>query len=354
MEAHKIIITDPDYTVKWREHKLMTQAVALKLIAAGLQRRGERMSVCSDVVRYKYCRDCGCWHVDGALLCRDRLCPTCNWRLSLRRYAIMQRAVAPLLRDGMAWGLITLTVRNVWPDELGRTIDRLMDCWHRVCQRRDMRATLGWARGIELTYNRETGQVHPHLHILACWAPGQDRGPGLANAWLEVVGRAGLVAVAEAQHAAVLRPEPSDDGRPDMTKAILETYKYAIKGSDLLDMPARTLRVVAQHWGGRRLMALGGVMRSAVADLDADDPAIEPVQACRSCGSAALDTYIARWSMGESAYKIIQLAQEAAKDQAEAVGPPDPDAPVRLHTVNGDMILYPSGVVVSGGAPLGL
>lgn len=350
------VVKTPDLTANWTGHKRQAQVIALQLAAAGLIKRSERMAVCSDIITYRYCRACDSWHVDRANLCRDRLCPTCNWRLSLQRYATMQRIVAPLVPRGLTWALVTLTVRNCPPPALAATVDALMACWHRALSRKDMRAAVGWARGLELTYNADAGTLHPHMHILVVWPPETDRSKSLINAWLELTRAAGLTASVQAQHAAVL----GAPGTEDVTRDILETYKYSIKGSDVLRMPVGVLKEVARHWGGRRLMALGGCLKtSAAAERAVDDIQDTPVTACRSCGSPVLDRYIARWSMGEQAYKVLELhtkypevygsiTPDAAgtEDPAPAAGEREqrpPDMPVLLNTVNGKILMYPGG-----------
>lgn len=354
--SHANVKTDDqaDVTRRWRQHKHNAQIIALRLMDAGYQARGERMSVCSDIIKYRYCQACDTWHVERANLCRDRLCPTCQWRLALRRYAVMQQAVRPMVQDGLSWALITLTVRNCWAADLGTTIDTIMQCWHRVLQRKDMRKCVGWARSLELTYNADSGQVHPHMHVLAAWADGVDHGPSLRRAWLDTTCKAGLITDASAQHSAELRPDGADG---NITHAILETYKYSIKGSDLLDMPTSTLREVAQHWGGRRLMALGGLLRTAAgaAADDLDTPDDTPLSVCRTCGNATLDQYIARWSMGDNTYRMIRLHDtrpaglpdlQVQQQQPQGAGADrPPDMPVLIHTINGDMIMYPGGAV---------
>ncbi len=356
------LVKAPDMTAKWQQHKRQAQVIALQLAAAGLIKRGERMAVCSDIITYRYCRACDSWHVDRANLCRDRLCPTCNWRLSLQRYATMQRIVAPLVPRGLTWALITLTVRNCPPPALAATVDALMSCWHRALARKDMRAALGWARGLELTYNADAGTLHPHMHILVAWPPDQDRSKSLISAWMELTAAAGLTASVQAQHAAVL----GAPGTEDVTRDILETYKYSIKGSDVLRMPVGVLKEVARHWGGRRLMALGGCLKTAAAEREVEDIQYTPVTVCRSCGSPVLDRYIARWSMGEQAYKIMELHQVypnvygSIVPDASGAGTDDqkhmqacasagereqrpPDMPVLLNTVNGRILMYPGG-----------
>ena len=353
-------VKSPDITEKWAWHKRQSQVIALQLAAAGYGKRADRMAVCSDVVTYRYCRACDSWHVERANLCRDRLCSTCNWRLSLQRYALMQRVVHPLVPKGLTWCLVTLTVQNCLPAELAATINKMMACWHRALQRTDMRAAVGWARGLELTYNAEEHTLHPHMHILVAWPPSVERSKGLIKSWMELTTRAGLVVDIKAQHSAVIG-DASGATAGDLTKEILETYKYSIKGSDILEMPVGTLRQVAQQWGGRRLMALGGLLKTSAADERAlDDVQDQPISACRSCGSVELDRYLARWSMGEQVYKIMELRRIApdlyppssdisASAAASLFGAADAaprereDLPVLLNTINGRILMYPGG-----------
>ena len=350
-----VIVKDASVADRWADHKRMAAAVALQLVAAGFHSRGERMSVCSDVVTYRYCPACDTWHVDRANLCRDRLCPICNWRLSLQRYAMMQDVVRPMIASGLTWCLVTLTVQNCAPAALSRTIDAIMRCWHRALSRRDMRASVGWARGLELTYNAEEGTLHPHMHVLCAWPPATDRGESLKRAWVDLVAAEGLVVSIKAQHSAALDGPSS----ADLTKDILETYKYSIKGSDVLHMPVGVLREVARQWGGRRLMALGGVLKTAAAERALEEVAeAAPVSVCRSCGSAELDRYLLRWSMGEQVYKLVQLHTQYPDlyPLGDAYASPDmlpdayasgsqrpPDVPVMLNTVNGRILVYPGG-----------
>lgn len=350
-----VVVKDPDFAGRWADHKRMAAQIALRMMAAGYRARGERMSVCSDIVTYRYCPACDTWHVERANLCRDRLCPICNWRLSLQRYATMQDVVRPLIASGLSWALVTLTVQNCAPGALSRTVDAMMRCWHRALSRRDMRAAFGWARGLELTYNAEDGTLHPHMHILVAWPPATDRGEGLKRAWVDLVAAEGLVVSIKAQHSSALDGPSADD----LTKDVLETYKYSVKGSDVLRMPVSTLRDVARQWGGRRLMALGGILKTAAAERALSDVEDKQLSVCRSCGSATLDRYLLRWAMGEQVYKIVQLhtqfpdvypacpdayASDDVRPDAPASGPARPaDIPILLQTINGRILVYPGG-----------
>ena len=62
-----------------------------------------------------------------AEFCRHRLCPTCNWRKSLKLFSQMKEVSARLLQDfpGARYLFLTLTVKNCSGAELAQTIDKM-------------------------------------------------------------------------------------------------------------------------------------------------------------------------------------------------------------------------------------
>ena len=96
---------------RWQYHKQLSQQMAARLAILGLTARAERMYMCGSDLVFDKCADCGHVHVRQAQLCRDRLCPTCNWRLSLKRYARMSDILAVLMAryPGATYTLVTLT-----------------------------------------------------------------------------------------------------------------------------------------------------------------------------------------------------------------------------------------------------
>ena len=70
------------------------------------------------------------------------------------------------------WLLLTLTVRNCSGADLSATLDTIAKGWDRLCKtQRYKRAVRGTMRAVEITYNRSTGQYHPHMHVLCAVLP---------------------------------------------------------------------------------------------------------------------------------------------------------------------------------------
>lgn len=108
--------------------------------------------------------------IASANFCRNRFCPTCQWRRSVKlfrqNYECFQWIKAQY--PGCRFVFLTLTVRNVSIDFLSSRLFDMSNAWHRFTMRRDFKALglLGWLRVLEVTRNSDTGTYHPHFHIV--------------------------------------------------------------------------------------------------------------------------------------------------------------------------------------------
>ena len=295
-------------TEKWAQKKPLADKIAQRLYLLGYERRAQRMADCSDYLEYKYCADCDRYMVQRANLCRDRLCPICNWRLSLQRYSAMTRIIDTIgsAYPEASYSLITLTVRNCAPQALSKTIDRMADAWHLVINQRGLKPLLlGTARSVELTYNARTRQLHPHYHVLVAWynKATTDNAAMMIDYWLRACRKYNLVVDIKAQHAADVT---SADGQ-EYERAVLETYKYAIKSKTLTDMPQEVLAEVVKQWAGKRLVSMTGKFKQYAKDTQAESMEevandVIQISPCKCCGSNNTHVYAYRWAFGENAY----------------------------------------------------
>jgi len=92
-----------------------------------LKGRYVRMKNCGKVFDFSICKDCGHWIIQHAALCRDRLCPLCNWRLSLKRFSIMMKIFEQIDMSLYKPTFLTLTIKNCPAGELTATIDTMCE-----------------------------------------------------------------------------------------------------------------------------------------------------------------------------------------------------------------------------------
>lgn len=303
------IITKTDNDVKkiWREKKQNNLLIADKLTRALYnEKRGFKVKNCSTQLIVKRC-ECGTHsRVIGANLCRDRLCPICSWRLSLKRYADMLKTLDNIDLHKYTPYFLTLTLKNCDPEELGATILTITKAWKRILYRKLLKDSVkGWARSIETTFNNKTGTVHPHMHCILLIEKGTEAERLFSGH------KADKELRAQWKHALEIDYEPvidlrqvtnTKDGKEySMIESVLETFKYSVKDKDLIDMPLRTFREVAKGLAGKRLVAYGGILKTAKADTIEDNIAEDIDLICENCGSGLIEV-VREWSFGKQDY----------------------------------------------------
>ena len=327
------IIAEENAAVKWREKKIRNVNTAKKMMDAGFQERGMRMLSCGTFLTREKCPDCGKSIVSSANLCRDRLCPTCAWRLSLKRYAEMCCTLQSI-HDLSAFdaGFLTLTVRNCDPADLKFTLEKMAEDWHRMlCDRKVRAITIGWARSLEITYNWRTGQFHPHYHVIMLTENGGDQATlqqFFRDRW-QVCTRLPYEPITDYRTIDSAKAETPDIDNNDFTKAILETYKYSVKNDDIQDMPITVFRQFVTAIAGKRFCSYGGIIKQArqrlgykdKEELEDDDLIIERKHNICGCGGV-MEQEVLQWSFTERQYVELKkmLSKETQKIQRRNFG----------------------------------
>lgn len=319
--THEIVA---EIAEKWTMHKKNALEMAERLEKIGQYRRAFFVRNCSREVVIGHCEKCGKNHVLKAQLCRDRMCPICNWRLSMKRYSDMC-GIITVLRERYPeseWQFVTLTVKNCKPDRLGKTIDEMSRAWNYIMSRpKTKERIIGWAKSLEVTYNAETKELHPHFHVLTMWEEGYAvEEDYLTEMWMKSVrlhvdrkAQKSEKVVTKAEYIEQLEIDPTEPEAKDTTiipskydqeedtaeavrEAVLETFKYSIKSKDTQEMPLWVFRKLDEDIKGRRLVAYGGVVKEIAAELGEEELSEEEtVRKCYQCGSVKMVQVIGKW-----------------------------------------------------------
>lgn len=282
-----------------------------------------------------------------ANFCRNRLCPMCGWRRSLKMGSQAREVVAEanrqkVSRDGVAykWLLITFTVKNVTGPELGRTIDQLHKAAHNMAKTKRWKAAVkGWLRATEVTHNTDVKSAsfdtfHPHLHFLLCvnsrYFKSADYIP--QKEWKSMWERAaGLNYDSQVNVKAVkdLENDPTKESKTSLGGALAEVTKYVCKPQGVVtwenpEMAVRTVLVLDRMLDGRRLTSWGGVLKEAAAKLKLDSietgDLVHVESESEDKDANAIAEYVAfNWSVGVSDYLKFYDRQGKAPEVEKAI-----------------------------------
>lgn len=232
----------------------------------------------------------------SANFCRDRLCPQCCKRRSLKIFA-QTSAIMDYLEHhfpGYQFIFFTLTVRNCSSEQLSSTIDLLQDSWRRLYNnssyfRKRHRSDpeplfMGSFRTLEVKRGRDGVGWHPHLHVIVAVKSEyfhSDRyldNFKLSQLWRQCLGSAyddgGMPVVTDIRACSSVRDPAS--GVLSYRDAVAELSKYVVKSQDYLsgDMAAMvdSVETLSFALAGRRLCSYTGCFAKARQQLALDDP----------------------------------------------------------------------------------
>lgn len=162
---------------RWTPLRRKSELLAASYGRLDLEQRKIKVDDCGTFLQFALGPDKARLH--RANFCKDRLCPMCQKRRSLKVYA-QASSIMDYLDDNIKcrYAFLTLTVRNCEGSELKKTIDTLLDGFRCLSHKNKewKRSILGCMRALEVTRNPLNGTWHPHLHcILAVPASYYDR-----------------------------------------------------------------------------------------------------------------------------------------------------------------------------------
>jgi plasmid rolling circle replication initiator protein Rep len=316
----------------WDKNKGFSMGVSQSyFLISELKRYGELIASCGSYLKFMACGiiEHGKRLID-ANFCKARLCVMCQWRKSL----VIRKQVLDLVhwhRERYSTDvplLLTLTVVNVTGHELNKAIDRMNVAWRRLMQLKVVkRAVRSWFKSLEITYNSERQDFHPHFHALLMvpesyfkrsrefYIPHEE--------WLRLWRKS--MRDDRITQVDIRKIKPRKEGELECLAA--EVAKYATKPQSYIfensegELEASPEVVKELHYAlkGRRLIGFGGLFneirkeRKMVDVENADLVQIEEDEtlcACKICGSTLLEE-LYRWDFGVRQYRKVpeEIAQ---------------------------------------------
>ena len=153
---------------------------------------------------------------------------------------------------------------------------------------------------MEITYNKNVGSFHPHIHILAAFEKGCAPNLHEVSTWWKEALDLSYMPICDIEI-------PYSKKSDSITSAMIEAFKYATKSKEVADMPLSSFSFLVNAIKGVRLLAFGGIVRKARAELGLkeDDIAENEIIEDNCCGSE-MQKAIAKWSFDTETYKIIE------------------------------------------------
>lgn len=325
----------------WASHKTESGEIADVLISIGKFNQADKMLDCANYLNFWVCEN-DHKKLDYASFCKNRFCPMCSWRRSLKVFGqVFDIADLSMQKYQIRWLFLTVTVKNVPGGKLSDTIDSMMAGFNRMFQRSFFKKyCYGWFRSLEVTRNNRPfkgrsdnphyGTYHPHYHVLLAMKPsyfktGYKKKSEWAAFWRDsarldydpVVDIRPVTAKRDLEAERKVLEERGIDRAPDGSltvlppSAIAEVSKYTTKSKELLydyDTVSKVTIELSREeradimwfmWralNNRRLYAFGGLLKQLhkllhLQDVESDSADLSDLRdhedscTCKVCDS---------------------------------------------------------------------
>ena len=256
----------------WRGRKILS--LKLADIFKELQYKKtfvERVVSCGDTLRFIQNQD-GNLKLYQAYFCKNKLCPICNWRRSMKYSYQTSKIVDEAIKQEPKgrFLFLTLTVKNVEGEALNSTISQLTKSFDRLFKRAKVqRNLLGYLRSVEVTHNENDKTYHPHIHVLMMVRPSyfQSKKDYITQKeWSDMWSQSLKV-----DYVPMIDIRTVKETGKGLRGAVLETAKYPTKP---IKLDIENKQVVDDLYNGlyrKRQLGYGGLFKTIKKQLALDD-----------------------------------------------------------------------------------
>ena len=256
----------------WRGRKVLSLKLADIFENLGYKKSlVERVQTCGDVLRFIR-REDGSLKLYQAYFCKNKFCPMCNWRRSMKYSYQTSRIVDEAIKQESKgrFLFLTLTVKNTEGEALNSTISQLTKSFDRLFRRAKVKKNLlGYLRSVEVTHNEDDNSYHPHIHVLMMVRPSffQSKKDYITQKeWSDMWSQSLKV-----DYVPMVDIRTVKEKGKGMRGAILETAKYPTKP---IKLDIENKQVVDDLYNGlyrKRQLGFGGLFKTIKKQLALDD-----------------------------------------------------------------------------------
>lgn len=128
----------------------------------------DRLKECGNFIKFQSSEDKTKFILAGGNFCNNRFCPFCSWLKAKRAaFELLELIKVVEYTEKLAFIFITLTVPNVPKESLREEIENFNISFNRLWKTKEFKAfNKGFIRKLEITYNEERNDYHPHFHLV--------------------------------------------------------------------------------------------------------------------------------------------------------------------------------------------
>ena len=244
---------------KYNKNKLKSQSFSV-LIKNKVSNLGmSRIKICGDFLAFIADKQVENKKLAKGNFCSHRFCPLCAWRQTKKdalKIDVLMKYIN--IENEKEFIFVTLTTPNVPASELKNEIDFYNKSFKKLLERKEFEHIKGYIRKLEVTYNAERSDFHPHFHIIFAvnkryfktkeYIKHQD----LLNLWRDVTGKPEITQVD-------IRRIKQNENKTE----VYEIATYSAKPSQYIENGKEIFDVFYDTLSGRQLLVYSGLFAKA-------------------------------------------------------------------------------------------
>lgn len=222
--------------IDWRSRKLKNMELAEMMFELNLK-KAIRVEECGARLEFIQ-KENGQRRLHKAYFCKDKMCPMCSWRRTMKLTYQTKSVVTEFLKEKpkARFLFLTLTLKNVHDgDELDQSLRDMTLGFNRLFKYKAIdKNLLGFMRVTELTVNDKDKSYNQHMHVLMAVSSSYfNKKDYLKHKdWQIYWQKAMKLDYLPQVRISAVRSNTKGDS--DTDSAIKETAKYSVKSSDFL------------------------------------------------------------------------------------------------------------------------
>ena len=271
------ILNEPDFML----HKHQTNDILLKFLNTGFKTESEKIKECGNYLEFalkqnQITKDTK-KKLAGANFCKNRFCPMCSWRRVRNITGQLKDAFSCITeKQKIATLFLTLTVSNPDVKDLKSTISKMNKSFKKMSEKKPFKnAILGYFKSIEILGDKTPkNQAHPHFHILLIVKESYFKKSDYLNKaqWTEMWKKA--LKVDYTPVVDVRRIKSKNENFSDIDSAIIETVKYSVKHTELVNRSNADFYYLYTQTKGMRFISAGGILKEHLNLIKIDEDLI--------------------------------------------------------------------------------
>ncbi|CAI3501768.1 protein rep [Enterococcus cecorum] len=264
----------------WQRRKRANLEYAKRLELLGYKAFSKVMQ-CAEVLKFMQGED-GSLKLKQAWFCKSKLCPICNWRRSMKYSAQISQIIdVAITRQPTAkFIFLTLTVKNVRGEDLEAELKHLNKSFARLFDRTKVKkSVIGYLRAVEVTYNSERDDYHPHIHVMLMVKSSYFKKKEYyipQEEWTEMWQQSAKLDYTPIVDVRKVKPHKKKaKDEMDLRGAIIETAKYPTKPIEAMgETEAQKLKITDDLYKAlyrKRQIGFGGLFKEIRKELQLED-----------------------------------------------------------------------------------